>query len=131
MAGRSEDLLIRHIASPNESLEQPILGDIYIRAHNFSVFNPRGVGKHWQRTAIEVLPEDILLEIFDFYRLDAMEQSKGRPWKWHRLAHVCRKWRDVVIRVATSSGPADSLRIWSTYRKYPGFLANLAPSRKV
>ena len=27
-----------------------------------------------------------------------MEQSQGRPWKWHRLAHVSRKWRDVVFR---------------------------------
>jgi hypothetical protein len=43
-----------------------------------------------------MLPEDILLEIFDFYRLDAMRLSRGRPWKWHRLAHVCRKWRYVI-----------------------------------
>ena len=21
----------------------------------------------------------------------------GRPWKWHRLAHVCRKWRHVIF----------------------------------
>ena len=26
-----------------------------------------------------------------------MKQSQGRPWKWHRLAHVCRKWRDAVF----------------------------------
>ena len=91
MAGYSEDLMIRHVASPNESLEQPILGDIYI-------LRSRGAGKHRKRTTIKVLPEDILLEIFDFYRLDAMEQSKGHPWKWHRLAHVSRKWRDVVFR---------------------------------
>ncbi len=43
-----------------------------------------------------MLPDDTLLEIFDFYRLDAMKQSRGRPWKWHRLAHVCRRWRYVV-----------------------------------
>ena len=45
-----------------------------------------------------MLPEDVLLEIFDFYRLDAMEQSQTRPWKWHRLVHVCRKWRHVIYR---------------------------------
>ena len=44
-----------------------------------------------------MLPEDTLLEIFDFYRLDAMKKSRGRPWKWHRLAHVCRKWRSAVM----------------------------------
>jgi hypothetical protein len=43
-----------------------------------------------------MLPEDSLLEIFDFYRLDAMESSFQRPWKWYRLAHVCRKWRHVL-----------------------------------
>ena len=43
-----------------------------------------------------MLPEDILLEIFDFYRLDAIQLSRVRPWKWHRLAHVCRKWRYVI-----------------------------------
>ena len=25
-----------------------------------------------------------------------MKQSQGRPWKWYRLAHVCRKWRHVI-----------------------------------
>ena len=48
------------------------------------------------RTTIEELTEDVLLEIFNFYRLYAVEQSEGRPWKWHRLAHVCRKWRHVI-----------------------------------
>ena len=43
-----------------------------------------------------MLPEDILLNIFDFYRLDATQLSRGRPWRWHRLAHVCRKWRYVI-----------------------------------
>jgi hypothetical protein len=43
-----------------------------------------------------MLPEDTLLEIFDFYRLDALEGSAGRPWNWHRLALVCRRWRHVI-----------------------------------
>ncbi|KAI0272107.1 hypothetical protein BGY98DRAFT_1002546 [Russula aff. rugulosa BPL654] len=34
--------------------------------------------------------------MFDFYRLDAIQLSRVRPWKWHRLAHVCRKWRYVI-----------------------------------
>ena len=50
----------------------------------------------WRKTTIDMLPEDTLVEIFDFYRLDAIKQSMGRPWKWHRLAHVCRKWRHVI-----------------------------------
>jgi F-box-like len=43
-----------------------------------------------------MVPDDTLLEIFDFYRSDAINQSRGRPWKWHRLAHVCKRWRYVV-----------------------------------
>lgn len=43
-----------------------------------------------------MLPEDVLLEIFDFYRLDATKQSQERPWNWKLLMNVCRKWRHVV-----------------------------------
>ena len=43
-----------------------------------------------------MLSEDTLLEIFDFYRLGTMKQSREHPWEWHRLAHVCRKWRHVI-----------------------------------
>ena len=71
-----------------------------------------------------MLPEDTLLEIFDLYRLDAMESSFQRPWKWHRLAHVCRKWRHVIsmsprrldLRVLCENGaPIESiLGSWPT-----------------
>ncbi|KAI9513410.1 hypothetical protein F5148DRAFT_3947 [Russula earlei] len=53
-------------------------------------------GGNPEHPTIDVLPEEILLEIFDFYRLDAINNSRGRPWKWQRLAHVCQKWRHVV-----------------------------------
>jgi len=55
-----------------------------------------GAGKNWNRVTIETLPDNTLLEIFDFYRVDAVDHSRGRPWKWHRLAHVCRRWRCIV-----------------------------------
>jgi F-box associated protein len=53
--------------------------------------------KKSQRTTIEMLPEEILLKIFDLYRRqNDVDPFWGRLWKWHRLAHVCRKWRHVV-----------------------------------
>ena len=56
-----------------------------------------GTGKNHRHATIDNVPEEILLEIFDFYRLDAVVHSRGgRPWKWHRLAHVCQRWRHVV-----------------------------------
>ena len=80
------------------------------------------IGNSWRRT-IEVLPCDILLEIFDFYRLDSITRSGGRPWKWHRLAHVCQKWRNIIstsphrldLRILCDDRtPTDLLRFWPT-----------------
>jgi len=59
--------------------------------------DPCGAGKNWRKVTIEVLPDDALLEIFDFYRLYAMRRSSQRRWKWLRLAHVCRRWRHVIF----------------------------------
>ena len=41
-----------------------------------------------------MLPEHALLEIFEFYRKNF---NNARLWKWHLLAHVCRKWRQIVF----------------------------------
>jgi hypothetical protein len=101
---------MRHIASTNESSEQPTQG------------------KKWRRTTIKRLSEDTLLEIFDFYRLDEKSWlllwERQRPWKWHRLAHVCQKWRHVIftsprrldLRILCNSGaPVRSiLKSWPT-----------------
>ncbi|KAH9160765.1 hypothetical protein EDB89DRAFT_2235528 [Lactarius sanguifluus] len=46
---------------------------------------------------INFLPDDVLLEIFDLYRKDEVATSSHLPWKWHRLAHVCRTWRDIIF----------------------------------
>ena len=76
------------------------------------------------RRTIETLYDDhILLEIFDFYRLDAMTRSGGRPWKWHRLAHVCQKWRHIIstspcrldLRILCDNRtPIEILHVWRT-----------------
>ena len=104
--------------------------------HNLLVLT--GAGENWRKT-IEVLPEDVLLEIFDFYRLDAMEESEGRPWKWHRLAHVSRKWRHVVfgsprrlgLRILCEYGaPIGSiLASWPTLPLVAKFIANCKSKR--
>src|SRR6266702_2508404 len=46
---------------------------------------------------INVLPDNVLLEIFDLCRIDEVTTSSLLPWKWHRLAHVCRTWRDIIF----------------------------------
>ena len=79
-----------------------------------------GTGEIEQHAKIEILPDDILLEIFDCVRL-ATCQCAARPalkldcdvcyylqdywgplstwsrWEWHRLTHVCRRWRSLVL----------------------------------
>jgi hypothetical protein len=79
-------------------------------------------GNIWRKT-IEMLSDDILLDIFDFYRLDALTRSGGRPWRWHRLAHVCQKWRHIIstsprrldLRIfCDDRTPIDILHIWPT-----------------
>jgi hypothetical protein len=49
--------------------------------------------------SINELPDNIILEIFDFYRLSSTT-SKGHTaytWPWKRLVHVCQKWRNLVF----------------------------------
>lgn len=60
-----------------------------------------------------MIPEEVLLEIFGIYRLDALEHSRlgGRPWEWHRLAHVCQRWRSVIF----ASSRYLNLKVFCTY----------------
>ena len=46
------------------------------------------------RDTIDILPDDVLLLIFHF---DGLENPHWRPYWWHRLVHVCRKWRSIVF----------------------------------
>lgn len=48
------------------------------------------------RVTINILPDDVLLIIFDFYRADIMNYV-GPTCAWHRLVQVCRRWRHVVF----------------------------------
>ncbi|KAI9451453.1 hypothetical protein BJY52DRAFT_1352072 [Lactarius psammicola] len=58
----------------------------------------------------QTLPDDVLLKIFDYHRLASLRSG---PWKWHRLAQVCRRWRFVIFAYPHRL----DLRIVSTYNK--------------
>jgi hypothetical protein len=45
------------------------------------------------RATIDILPEDVLLVIFDYYLAEA-----GMIEEWQKLVHVCQKWRYAVFR---------------------------------
>jgi F-box-like len=55
-----------------------------------------GAGMVFPRVTIGSLPDDVLLEIFDFYRVVTMNVFIG-TWSWHKLVQVCRRWRCLVF----------------------------------
>jgi hypothetical protein len=48
---------------------------------------------------IDVLPDDVLLEIFDFYVNMRRRRCRGKTEieAWQSLVHVCRRWRSLVL----------------------------------
>ena len=56
-----------------------------------------------------MLPDNVFLEIFVFYRDNS---GDTRTWKWHLLVHVCRRWRHIVF----ASPLRLNLRIFCTSR---------------
>jgi hypothetical protein len=80
-------------------------------------------------TSIDVLPDEVLLEIFDIYLDgswdeldDSMFPEKGFETAWRPLVHVCRRWRSVIFGSpcrldlklnCTGKTPArDTLDVW-------------------
>jgi F-box-like len=70
---------------------------------------------------INVLPDDLLLAIFDFC-VDGNAFTKKEMETWQSLVHVCRRWRSIVFEsprrlklqlVCTTKTPArDTLDVW-------------------
>ncbi|KAH9059928.1 hypothetical protein EDB87DRAFT_1619275 [Lactarius vividus] len=58
-----------------------------------------------RRASIGALSDDVLLVVFGFYRVLA-------SWHWHRLAHVCQRWRLIVF----ASPRSLNLRLYCTPR---------------
>ena len=56
---------------------------------------------------IDILPEDVLLEIFCFYLCAVVNHEE-----WETLVYVCRRWRSIVLSAPVRLG----LRLVCTYR---------------
>ena len=54
--------------------------------------------KHRTIATINVFPDNVLLEIFD---LCQQHDPHRLVWKWHVLAHVCHRWRQIVFSSPT------------------------------
>ena len=80
------------------------------------------------RVTINILPDDVLLLVFHFYReicfdggVGVVDRMHGLPWRWHPLVHVCQRWRSVVFAspkfldlalVCGPSTPLELIGIW-------------------
>ena len=46
---------------------------------------------------IDILPDEVLLDIFDFYRRNPVSYPISLVWTWPLLVHVCRRWRQIIF----------------------------------
>jgi len=58
-----------------------------------------GTDQVYPRVTFGALPDDVLLEIFDFYLtlLKAWFSLSPLHDAWHTLVHVCKRWRSIVF----------------------------------
>ena len=81
---------------------------------------------------INILPDDILLLIFRFDRaiyldrLGEVDQLGHVPsWRWHRLVHVCQRWRSVVfgspnfLGLRLDCGPTTRVELMGVWPPFP------------
>ncbi|KAI0248847.1 hypothetical protein BJV78DRAFT_768590 [Lactifluus subvellereus] len=83
----------------------------------------RGSGQISSRVTIGALPDNVLLDIFDFYRPATMD-GWGQ-WPWNRLVHVCQRWRyvmfdsplrlDLCLRCTPSTPVREMLDVWPPF----------------
>ena len=71
------------------------------------------VGEPLRMVTINMLPGDVLFEIFNIYRLDSLQHSPlgGSLWEWYTLAQVCQRWRSVLF----ASSRYFDLKVFCTY----------------
>jgi F-box-like len=73
-------------------------------------------------SSIDILPDDVLLAIFDNFCDGEFQHTQKRMEAWQALVHVCRRWRCVVFvspcrlnlrLICTENTPArDTLDVW-------------------
>lgn len=64
------------------------------------------------RTTISQQPDDVLLDIFEFY-VDKGRPLESFPESWHVLVHVCQRWRCLVF---ASPRRLDLRLLWTNRR---------------
>jgi hypothetical protein len=60
-----------------------------------------------------MLPNGILVKIFDHHRFAFLDDRLFGTWDWYKLTHVCKRWRTVIF----GSAHHLKLRLIYTYKK--------------
>ena len=78
---------------------------------------------------VDMLPDNVLLEIFDFYKHDPTSMiniAYKKAWKWGALTQVCRRWRHIVFESPRRlnlqllcSGPTPTKRLLDIWPPFP------------
>ncbi|KAH9003751.1 hypothetical protein EDB86DRAFT_2272839 [Lactarius hatsudake] len=62
-------------------------------------------GRRMPRTTISTLSDDVLLNVFDWYRLYNTTDESDLGWSierwWYKPIHVCRTWRHLILTSPT------------------------------
>src|SRR5712672_2462444 len=61
-----------------------------------TILSYEAVSKYFPLITIHTLPDDILLEVFDQYRL-LSAQDWSHSQGWYKLAHTCQRWRQLIF----------------------------------
>jgi hypothetical protein len=77
------------------------------------------------RVTINILPDEVLLLIFHFYRVTVVNHMWRLPRRWHRSVHVCQRWRSIVfaspkfLDLALFCGPSTPLELIGIWPPLP------------
>ena len=88
-----------------------------------TITNLCGAGHIFLRVTIEALPDNVLLDIFEFYKAVRFHDLRSPwPWPWNRLVHVCQRWRylvfasplrlDLCLRCTSKTPVRETLDFW-------------------
>ena len=85
---------------------------------------------------INILPDEVLLLMFHFERLIYLDEMRDYArawrmlWRWHRLVHVCQRWRSVIfgspnfLDLRLVCGPKTRLGLTSIWPPLPITITN-------
>ncbi|KAH9171743.1 hypothetical protein EDB89DRAFT_1069460 [Lactarius sanguifluus] len=115
---------VRPLSPPGDSSSGVALHTRNIAQGNCEKHQNESIQGKSHPTTIAMLPDNVLLEIFDFYRKGHHYYNRRYVWKWHLLVHICQTWRQIVFSsprrldlkiLCTHGTPVRNQGIWPAF----------------